>query len=214
MVINMMEYQLEQEWKGLMNEDAFHRLLDYAARKGLSITEANQINHYFDTEDLKLLNRAAMVRIREKGNKYEMTCKIAHVNNQDDQPQTTDEYNVMITANEADAYINKGKKWTEQNEIYNKVKEHLGVDVELLHLGALRTKRIAIDFQNGLEPLCLDHSEYLGITDYELEWETNDIQRAKEVLSQCIEELQIDVDWNVLPKSARFFKALKNQPNA
>ena len=137
-----------------------------------------QINHYYSAP----LN--AGIRIREKDHKYTFTLKVKA-------DEKMIEYDIDLDKNDIDDPRIKA------------LKEKMGIG-DLRYLGDLKTTRSDIDLPKAT--LSLDKNEYLGITDYELEYElkdaaVDDIGPLKEVLKMN----EIKVNENT--KYARFLAA-------
>ena len=119
-----------------------------------------QTNYYFDTKKSDLYDKGYTLRIREKDSAYEITLK-------DDfkyeKPEVIASREKNIPLNETDFQkIIRGEMLI--NEFIKEIKD------DLIYVGNLKTKRSLIEF-NDLPVMELDMNEYLGITDYELEWE-------------------------------------------
>ena len=73
-------------------------------------------------------------------------------------------------------------------DIRDIIENQFGVsDKELIILGALTTHRLETQFQNEL--LVLDQSEYLGKTDYELEFEVHSYDEGYEKFNHLLKSL-------------------------
>ena len=108
-----MTEQIEIEFKNLLTETEFEHLLrNFHISRDQFIT---QRNHYFDTPEFLLKDRACALRIREKDGQYEMTLK---------QPLPTGqgllETNIELGSETAQAILN-GTPLPE-NEIINKIR--------------------------------------------------------------------------------------------
>jgi len=62
----------EIEFKTIITEEQYNQLIK---EFGLDNNIFAQTNHYFDTDDQKLLNEQTVLRIRQKGNNYKLTKK-------------------------------------------------------------------------------------------------------------------------------------------
>lgn len=74
----------------------------------------------------------------------------------------------------------------------------------MTHIGSLTTHRAEIEYKGGL--LVLDHSEYLGVEDFELEYEVTDEAAGKRIFISLLEEKRIPMR-PADKKIARFMKA-------
>ena len=138
-----------------------------------------QINHYYSAP------KDTGIRIREKEGKYEFTIKVK------DKDRKI-EYNIDLDDND----INDPKVKALLKEL----------DItDIRHLGDLKTTRSDINLPKAI--LSLDKSEFLGITDHELEYELkdadiDDIDTLKEVLKMT------DIKVNENTKYGNFIKAM------
>ena len=62
----------EIEFKTLITKEQYDNLL---LEFGLDNNVFAQTNHYFDTEDTKLISEQTVLRIRQKGNNFKITKK-------------------------------------------------------------------------------------------------------------------------------------------
>ena len=61
---------VEKEYKFLLDQDDYDRLLNYALQHYGKAKTILQTNYYFDTEDLMLYKQGTTLRVREKSRKY------------------------------------------------------------------------------------------------------------------------------------------------
>ena len=130
----------EHEKKMLLTKEEYESFLDFFGCKEFS----EQINYYFDTEDLSMNMQDITCRIRFKDGQYQGTLK-QHLSNESKSEET-----------EIDI----------QNGIYDNEFVRRGLTLQ----GVLTTKRYVVWKIFGCE-IVLDKNEYLGHTDYELEIE-------------------------------------------
>lgn len=186
-----MSIQNEIEFKNLLDKEEFDRLC-----QKFQLSEQNfhsQTNTYFDTPDNKLRVAYMGFRLRVVGDRNELTLKAPG-----DNVHTMIETTRHISKDERDDIL--------QSESLKprKYEEFVHLPEELVAFGSLRTERAEISYQNGL--LVLDRSEYLGITDYEVEYEVNDVISGQQIFHELLENNQIPI--RVTPKKiARFMKA-------
>lgn len=191
-VLKTMGQELEIEFKNLLTQEEYSSLKQYYFKQNKPF---KQTNHYIDTENHDIISQKMALRIREKNEQYEMTLKV---------PQKVGllEYNEVVDSLPP---INEplDKHFLPKNisEILNKQQVPLN---ELKLLGDLTTYRLEKSLDTGL--LVLDHSEYLGKEDFELEFEVTDYNKGKEAFLELLAEHQIE---NRKPdnKVKRFFDA-------
>lgn len=176
----MMSKELEIEFKNLLTKDEYTKLTGHF---GYSAEDAvTQVNHYFDTTDFQLRAQRSALRIRQKGDLYECTLKTPAENGYF---EITDQ----LAPSQAEAIFES--RSFPAPEVAESLQE-MGLDPDKLELlGALTTHRIEFPYESGL--LVLDHSEYLGTEDYEVEYEVTDFKEGKERFFSCLSELGIPV---------------------
>lgn len=186
-----MSEQLEIEFKNIVTEEEFIKLLDY-----FSLTEEDffsQENEYFDTEDFILKQLGCALRIRQKNGKYEFTLK---------EPQEIG----LLETNEEISKVAR-KKLIEENQFpEGKIAEKLrklNIPLEKVkYFGSLKTDRKELPYYDGI--LVLDKSYYLNIVDFELEYEVEDYETGKQHFISLLQTLQIP-QRKTLNKIQRFY---------
>ncbi len=151
--------QLEREVKGLIDQQTYLAYCD----KGVTTL---QTNYYLQAGDHRL-------RIRHKGEDWELTLKVRVG---EDRELGHYEYNAPLSSEVAQRFLTEGLPRAD-------TLRYLGIDVggDATLLGSLSTYR-TVWIQDGLR-WELDKSEYLGVTDYEIECEVDSEEewlRAKE----------------------------------
>ncbi len=191
-----MEEQIEIEHKAMLTEEAFERL-----RKDLPFQTPpiQQINYYFETEDLALRAQGAALRIRKKAGHYTLTLK---------QPKGEGLLETKESLSEGEA-----TQWIENKPTFTKgVGEQLkkmGILIEdLRYLGSLKTERYL--HQDGDLFYMLDKSYYFDTIDYELEIEAPSLRLAKEAMAKLLDQYGIQ-ERPALPKIARFYMEKEQQ---
>ncbi|TAA73162.1 CYTH domain-containing protein [Planococcus salinarum] len=192
-----MTKELEIEFKNLLTQEEYMKLLSVF---GYRPEDAHtQINHYFDTADFRLRNQRSALRIRQKGEMFECTLKT---------PAENGYYEITdaLEAHQAEEILkNRSFPAPEVEEAL----QELGMKADLLEpLGSLATHRIEFPYQSGL--LVLDHSEYLGKEDFEIEYEVTDFEEGKQRFQAFLNEHEIPVR-NTDKKIARFMDSAKNR---
>lgn len=174
---NMSE-EIEREFKNIITKDEFNLLLNTFH---ISIQDfVTQKNHYFDTQYFTLKEKSAALRIRELPGYYELTLK----------RKSTDgviETNQIIDHKEVDFLLTNNI--LPIGEVNNTLIK-LGVPVQdLVYFGSLTTDRAELEYKGG--KLVFDHSHYLGIEDYELEYEVTDWELGKSIFTNLLNRLNI-----------------------
>ena len=133
-------------------------------------------------------------RLRVVGDRNELTLKAPG-----DNDHTMIETTRLISNDERDAILKS------ESLMPHKYQEFIHLPEEMIFaFGSLRTERAEVSYQNGL--LVLDRSEYLGRTDYEVEYEVNEVVSGQQIFRELLENNQIPL--RATPKKiARFMKA-------
>ncbi len=174
-----MEQELEIELKNLVTSEEFERLVSH-----FSIPKdqfKSQTNYYFDTSDFALKKHGCALRIREKDNTFTFTLK---------EPQGDGllESNEKLSDEDAELLI-KGEG-LETSELLDHLQEKYQIHPsDLCNLGSLETYRHEETYQSGL--LVFDHSKYLGVEDFELEFEVSDRKQGEVEFEALLSEFDI-----------------------
>lgn len=175
-----MSQNIEIEFKNMLTEKEFHYLSSYFKLEPDQFKK--QINHYFDTPSFTLKDKGSALRIREKGNEFELTLK---------QPakQGLLETNQILTEGQANEALKTGK--SPDGEVKDAVSDLISNMNELQYFGSLTTVRAEVEYKEGI--LVLDHSYYLNTEDFELEYEVTDESEGFRIFSNLLAELKIPV---------------------
>ncbi|MEH7177474.1 CYTH domain-containing protein [Neobacillus vireti] len=176
-----MSETIEIEFKNLLTKDEYQILL--GAFKVEESQIKSQKNHYFDTPNFALKKLGSALRIREKGNHFEMTLK---------QPAAVGllETTQLLIANEFQAAIQYGT--LPKGEIHDRIQQLDDISFSLIeYFGSLLTKRAEFQYKNGI--LVLDHSLYLKTEDYEVEYEVEDFQLGQAAFQELLHQFRIPI---------------------
>ncbi|CAM3769366.1 CYTH domain-containing protein [Mesobacillus thioparans] len=175
-----MSQNIEIEFKNMLTEEEFNFLANYFKLEPEHFKK--QINHYFDTPSFSLKEKGSALRIREKGNAFEMTLK---------QPakQGLLETNQNLSADQAEQSLKTGK--LPEGEVRDAVSNLISDIEHLQYFGSLTTVRAEVEYKEGL--LVLDHSYYLNTEDFELEYEVTNESEGFRNYSNLLTELKIPV---------------------
>jgi uncharacterized protein YjbK len=175
----MMEQELEIELKNIVTEKEFQTLTRH-----FSVTEdqfKSQTNYYFDTQDFKLKKEGCALRIRHKEDTYTFTLKEPHGDG-------LLESNETLMEDDALQFINGDT--IHSSDLLQHLEEKYGIACsDLSSLGALKTSRYEQSFQSGL--LVFDHSMYLGVEDFELEYEVTNRKQGEAEFEALLHEFNI-----------------------
>lgn len=192
-----MEQHIEIEFKNLLYLKEFEKLKEY-----FNVTEADfatQENHYLDTPCFELKDQDSALRIRQKNEKYELTLK---------QPAENGllETNQSITKEMAKAILNGAP--LPDSEITMLIESMKINPSGLQYFGTLRTSRAEFQYKGGL--LVLDHSSYLNVEDFEVEYEVTNKLEGQAIFMELLGSLQIPVR-KTENKIRRFYRAKFNK---
>ncbi|WP_114569849.1 CYTH domain-containing protein [Exiguobacterium flavidum] len=169
---------MEIEFKNLLSAEEYDRLLDSYADGSDIVWQAND---YFDTPSFEIRAKGAALRVREKKDGLVLTLK---------EPSGDGllETHVTLSSSEAEDLFKYGLI---HSVAMNAQLKRFGLTEPLEHLGRLETERFEKQLADGL--LVLDKSHYLGVTDYELEFETTDFKRGEAAFHVLLEQNNIEV---------------------
>ena len=189
-----MSNAIEIEAKALVSQDDYRKL----AKLFPDSPRYTQTNHYIDS-DTRILNKEGIaLRIREKNGQYELTLKTPL-------SQGLLEKNCVITKQQFDDFKEKGIFPKGDTSRFLTM---LDIDIATLKiLTSLTTDRIDVEYKGGL--LSIDRNCYSGKTDYEVEFEYNNLGGAKKVLSDLFEENGIAYAFTKASKTRRAMEALE-----
>ncbi|MBT2570394.1 CYTH domain-containing protein [Planococcus sp. ISL-110] len=185
-----MTKELEIEFKNMLTKEEYRRLLeDFAAFHNGPVT---QHNHYFDTADFQLKDQRSALRIRNKSGRFECTLKT---------PAPVGHYEITDKLTEEQARRMLDLKTFEAAEVADALKTLDIAIAELTTIGTLTTHRVEFDYLGGL--LVIDHSEYNGQEDFELEFEVTDAETGLERFLSFLQKQEIP-ERSAQKKIARF----------
>ncbi len=187
-----MQKGTDVEFKSLLTETEYNKLLDFFVNAKSDF----QTNHYFDTRRFSLKALNSSLRVREREN-FELTFKRKKGYN-------TDLKSVPITEEEFKQLKESGIVTKEEliEDITSLIK-----DQKLVNFLSLSTLRYYVPYGNGI--LNIDKSEYVGITDYEIEYTGKNYHQSKADFIKIISEFGIQYKKSD-KKIKRAFNALKN----
>ncbi len=162
-----MTKELEIEFKNMLTKEEYNRLLeDFAAHHDGPVT---QHNHYFDTADFRLKELLSALRIRNKTGRFECTLKV---------PAPVGHYEITDKMTKEQARRMLELETFEATEVSVALRELEIPLTALKSIGTLTTHRVEFEYLGGL--LVIDHSEYNGHEDFELEFEVADAETGHE----------------------------------
>lgn len=180
-------------FKTLLSKNEYNRLAKEFEDKPSNL----QVNYYFDTSRFTLKASEIILRVRKR-EKYELALRRKKGYNRI-------ELNSIITDEEFEEFVNKGiiPSVEIQAELCELIKEQT-----LVMYMSLSTFRIFFPYKKGI--LAIDKCEYLGETDYELEYQANTYEQGKREFVELVKEFNIAYKKSDT-KIKRAYNALKRQ---
>ena len=189
-----MSNAIEIEAKALVSQDDYRKL----SKLFPSSPRYTQTNYYIDSDDRILNKEGIALRIREKDGNYELTLKTPL-------SQGLLEKNAPITKAQFEEF--RDHNVFPKGDLVRFL-TMLDIDINTLKiLTSLTTDRIDVEYKGGL--LSIDRNCYSGKTDYEVEFEYNNLGGAKKVLSDLFEENGIAYTFTKASKTRRAMEALE-----
>lgn len=190
-----MKQEVEIEFKNLLTKQEFNKLTEFFSIKKSDFKE--QENFYFDTPSFDLKKKSTALRIRRKSDKYTLTLKQPHENGLLETHQS-------ISKKEASEMID-GKRIV-SGDVANIISNNNINPDHLIFLGSLTTSRAEVSYDIGT--IVLDHSKYLNMEDYELEFEVSNYNTGKVSFEKLL-DLMIIPKRSTSNKIQRFFSRKK-----
>ena len=173
-----MTKELEIEFKNMLTKKEYRRLSeDFAAFHNGPVT---QHNHYFDTVDFQLKEQLSALRIRNKSGRFECTLKV---------PAAVGHYEITDKLTKEQARRMLEMEAFEAAEVSAALQELNIPSTALKPIGTLTTHRVEFEYLEGL--LVIDHSEYNGREDFELEFEVADAESGQERFLNFLKQQEI-----------------------
>jgi len=186
-----MQSATQAEFKTLLSKEEYTRLMDKF--KGNRIDY--QTNHYFDTTRFSLKASDTSLRVRER-EKLELTLKRK-------KGYSIQEFTLPIDDNIFEEIKKTG--YLPDGNLKNEVTSLIGTQ-KIVNFMSLSTKRLFFVYGNGI--MFIDESKYLGITDYELQYEAKNQHDGKREFIQLLSDLNIKYK-RTEKKIKRAYNALK-----
>ena len=159
----------EIEFKTYISEEQYKDLI---SKFQLDNNIFAQTNYYFDTEDSKLLNEKTVLRIRQKCCNFKLTKKTRA-------ELGADETHLFLSKEKAEELLTNGFDAS-----------IIGIPHFVKNVANLTTYRASTPYKNGV--LFFDKSVYYNTTDYEIEYEVDDINEGLRDFKRFLEEYNIE----------------------
>ncbi|GGF15346.1 CYTH domain-containing protein [Halobacillus andaensis] len=188
-----MSQEIEIEFKNLLTEEEYVKLYEDLSFESVELIE--QTNYYFETEDFKLKQVGAALRIRRKKDTWTLTLKQPH-------SEGLLETHDVLTQDDVNQWMIS--RPTSAEHVEKQLRE-LGVSIdELKYMGSLMTRRKEQEYKNTT--VVLDHSFYFEKSDYELELEARSKETGLNVFRELLANYHIP-ERKTDNKIKRFFNA-------
>lgn len=181
-----MNKNIEKEYKILVTEEQFYSLLSRYPKASF----VEQINTYYDTENMDICKAHGAMRIRQIGSSFLFTLKMISKDGLLEYEQEVKENSVSVF---------KHKEIQELLSSY----QLLG---EVKELTTLTTQRAMI--KTEVAELCFDKSSYHGISDYEIEYEYKKEHDGRTIFNTLLAEVGLHYEENCSSKIQRALSTL------
>jgi len=193
-----MAANIEIEAKVLISKEDYNTVVEHF--KSEVTSEFDQTNYYIDSTDFKLKQLGIGLRIRKSKDHYLITLKAPMSEGLLEKDQ-----NINKSIYESFAKKNIFPEGTIKEFV-----KMIGIDAsELKILTSLITHRIEVDYGSLASILSIDKNDYNGLTDYELEFEGNAIEKAKDQLKEICEQCGIVYKENLISKQSRALSSIR-----
>ncbi|MCR5490900.1 MAG: CYTH domain-containing protein [Bacilli bacterium] len=189
-----MSNAIEIEAKSLVSKEDYRKLVTLFA----DCPRYMQTNYYIDSDDRVLARNGISLRVREKGDRYELTLKTPL-------SEGLLEKNCVISLAQFEDFKSKGVFPKGDTSRFLTMLDFNIDDLKILT--SLTTDRIDVEYEGGL--LSIDRNVYSGKTDFEVEFEYNNLEGAKAIMTRLFQENQIPVSFSTESKTRRAMAALE-----
>ncbi|MFJ5670544.1 CYTH domain-containing protein [Bacillus safensis] len=184
-----MAQEIEIELKQLLMKEEFEQLKQHFQLKDADFH--TQTNYYFDTPQFNIKSQLAALRMREKGGQWVLTLKEPH------EIGLLETHQTIAPPSQLDDFE------LPEGEVADRL-DHLNIQKDqIVYFGSLETSRAEKMIQEGL--IVLDHSRYLTVEDYELEFEVSDLETGQAAFYALLRKFHIPVR-NTKNKVVRFYE--------
>ena len=170
-----MAQEIEIELKQLLMKEEFEQLKQHFQLKDSDFHM--QTNYYFDTPQFDIKSQFAALRMREKNGQWVLTLKEPH------EIGLLETHQTIAPPSQLDDFE------LPDGEVAERL-DHLNIQKDqIVYFGSLETSRAEKMIQEGL--IVLDHSRYLTVEDYELEFEVSDLDIGQAAFTALLQQFQI-----------------------
>ncbi|WP_391208164.1 CYTH domain-containing protein [Psychrobacillus sp. L4] len=173
----LMHTEKEIEFKNLLTKDEFQQLVTYFEIKPSDFQI--QTNYYFDTPGHYFKEKKMGFRLRVLPSRNELTLKVP------EKEHIMIETTQLLSNVEKDAILNNLQFPTVP------FLEQIKKEEPLECFGNIQTHRAQINYENGI--LFFDHSIYSQTEDFEVEYESKDVENGQKVFIHLLTTLHIPI---------------------
>lgn len=202
---------IEKELKYELLKEDYIKFKSYLSEHGIKMINCcNQSNYYIDTNSFDFIRMFTSVRIRKIVGEpccYEFTIKTPSSEEKEGNIKIKNEYTINLPEKVAEEVINNNC-FVNHEAIFNELFNEANILMDLMELkiiGELCTRREFYLIDERYEPLNIDISTYFGKEDYEIEWETENAEKAEETILKIFGENDIKFLEKSTSKIGRFF---------
>ncbi|MFS0655738.1 CYTH domain-containing protein [Bacillus sp. 179-C3.3 HS] len=170
-----MAQEIEIELKQLLIKEEFEQLKQHFQLKDEDFH--TQINYYFDTPEFDIKSHFAALRIREKNGNWVLTLK------EPLEVGLLETHQTIASPSQLDTFQIPEGEVADRLDRLNVPKN------QIVYFGSLETSRAEKIIDEGL--IVLDHSRYLTVEDYELEFEVSDLDIGQATFSALLSQFHI-----------------------
>ncbi|WP_225986177.1 CYTH domain-containing protein [Psychrobacillus glaciei] len=172
-----MHTEKEIEFKNLLTKDEFQQLVTYFEIKPSDFQ--TQTNYYFDTPGHYFKEKNMGFRLRVLPSRNELTLKVP------------EQEHIMIETTQLLSNVEKDAILTNLQFPTVPFLEQIKKEEPLECFGSIQTHRAQLNYENGI--LFFDHSIYSQTEDFELEYESKDVENGQKVFIHLLKTLHIPV---------------------
>ncbi|MGB7605444.1 MAG: CYTH domain-containing protein [Lutisporaceae bacterium] len=204
---------IERECKYQVNKADYIKLSNYLDKSFRLISNVLLNNYYIDSEDFILSKVSSSARLRAIDNRtYEFTFKQSLTKN-NTYNHIRKELTISQTKSEFECIVSK-KILDKESEIGKIIFDCLNISntpIILKILGESVVERKIYNVDENVKEFALDICSYLGVIDYEIEVESENLEYAQNILNNLFDLLNIEPILDTRSKTSRFKHMYKSQ---
>lgn len=204
---------IEKECKYQIKKVDFIKLNNYLDKNFKLVSNDSLNNYYIDSEDFILSEFSSSARLRAIDNiTYEFTFKQSLTKN-NTYNHIRNEFTISLSKSEFECIVSK-KILDEESELRKIIFERLNISdtfIIMKLLGESIVERKIYNVDENFKEFALDICSYLGVIDYEIEVESENLEYAQNILYNLFDLLNIEPILDTRSKTSRFKQRYKSQ---